>query len=138
MEAKHLEEVNNRQLTERLGLEKAHMSEFSEFTLFWDAKEAEYDENSGLLVLQTRDKHSTELQEYFDELERRFDRPKPSPELLNMRRIGERVLSFYPSHHWSGSAVKIVMGLGLMERLGGWWTTQRRLWRSRKSSQRPR
>jgi hypothetical protein len=42
--------MRSRQIAERLGVEKAHMLEFQQFTMVWDRKMNEYDTNAHELI----------------------------------------------------------------------------------------
>merc|ERR1712188_37951 len=55
------EAMRSRQITERLGVEEAHMMEFQQFNAIWDKKMEEFKANAKQLVDTMRKKHANEL-----------------------------------------------------------------------------
>merc|ERR1712100_919563 len=84
------EAMRSRQITERLGVEEAHMMEFQQFNAIWDKKMEEFEVNAKQLVDNMRKKHANELFRFKDKLQKNLPyRPKFSKELLNSRKIQE-------------------------------------------------
>merc|ERR1711957_1017312 len=73
-ENRQKEAMRSRQITERLGVEEAHMMEFQQLNAIWDMKK----------------KHAQELARFKEKLQKSQPyRPKFSKELLNTRKIQE-------------------------------------------------
>merc|ERR1712010_145094 len=84
------ESMRSRQITERLGVEEAHMMEFQQFNAIWDKKMEEFKANAKQLVDNMKKKHSNELFRFKEKLQKSQPyRPKFSKELLNTRKIQE-------------------------------------------------
>merc|ERR1711918_276189 len=84
------EAMRSRQITERLGVEEAHMMEFQQFNAIWDKKMEEFKANAKQLVDNMKKKHSNELFRFKERLQKSQPyRPKFSKELLNTRKIQE-------------------------------------------------
>lgn len=89
-ENRQREQMKSRQITERLGVEEAHMMEFQQFNAIWDKKMEEFEMNAKQLVDNMRKKHANELFRFKDKLQKTMPyRPKFSKELLNTRKIQE-------------------------------------------------
>merc|ERR1712216_1101122 len=89
-ENRQREAMRSRQITERLGVEEAHMMEFQQFNAIWDKKMDEFEMNAKQLVDNMRKKHANELFRFKDKLQKNLPyRPKFSKELLNSRKIQE-------------------------------------------------
>jgi len=91
VEQKRREDMKSKQLSERLGVEEAHMKELQEFNAHWDQKVAEFEAHAASLQAQLRERHEKE----FDESREKFHReteprtPRWSRDLLNLRKIQE-------------------------------------------------
>jgi len=89
-ENRQREAMKSRQITERLGVEEAHMMEFQQFNAIWDKKMEEFEMNAKQLTDNMRKKHANELFRFKDKLQKTMPyRPKFSKELLNTRKIQE-------------------------------------------------
>merc|ERR1711990_353587 len=89
-ENRQREAMRSRQITERLGVEEAHMMEFQQFNAIWDKKMEEFEMNAKELIDNMRKKHANELFRFKDKLQKNLPyRPKFSKELLNTRKIQE-------------------------------------------------
>merc|ERR1711935_647282 len=89
-ENRQREAMKSRQITEKLGVEEAHMMEFKQFNAIWDKKMEEFDMNAKQLTDNMRKKHANELFRFKDKLTKSVPyRPKFSKELLNSRKIQE-------------------------------------------------
>merc|ERR1719486_677971 len=89
-ENRQREAMRSRQITERLGVEEAHMMEFQQFNAIWDKKMEEFEMNAKQLIDTMRKKHASELFRFKDKLQKSMPyRPKFSKELLNSRKIQE-------------------------------------------------
>merc|ERR1719478_648406 len=89
-ENRQREAMRSRQITERLGVEEAHMMEFQQFNAIWDKKMDEFEMNAKQLTENMRKKHANELFRFKDKLQKTMPyRPKFSKELLNTRKIQE-------------------------------------------------
>jgi len=89
-ENRQREAMRSRQITERLGVEEAHMMEFQQFNAIWDKKMEEFEMNAKELIDNMRKKHANELFRFKDKLQKNMPyRPKFSKELLNSRKIQE-------------------------------------------------
>merc|ERR1712166_563041 len=60
-ENRQKEAMRSRQITERLGVEEAHMMEFQQFNAIWDKKMEEFKSNAKQLVDNMKKKHANEL-----------------------------------------------------------------------------
>merc|ERR1711990_826841 len=89
-ENRQREAMRSRQITERLGVEEAHMMEFQQFNAIWDKKMEEFGMNAKQLVDNMKKKHASDLFRFKDKLQKTMPyRPKFSKELLNSRKIQE-------------------------------------------------
>merc|ERR1712072_965828 len=89
-ENRQREQMRSRQITERLGVEEAHMMEFQQSNAIWDKKMEEFEMNAKQLSDNMRKKHANELFRFKDKLQKSMPyRPKFSKELLNSRKIQE-------------------------------------------------
>merc|ERR1712167_511228 len=89
-ENRQREAMRSRQITEKLGVEEAHMMEFQQFNAIWDKKMEEFEMNAKQLIDTMRKKHANELFRFKDKLQKSMPyRPKFSKELLNSRKIQE-------------------------------------------------
>jgi len=88
-EQKRREDLKARQLSDRLGVEEAHMRELQEFNAHWDNKVAEFESHAASLQTTLRDRHKSEYskarEKYGMETEPR--NPRWSRDLLNLRKI---------------------------------------------------
>merc|ERR1712216_787721 len=90
VENRQREQMRSRQITERLGVEEAHMMEFQQFNAIWDKKMEEFEMNAKQLIDTMRKKHASELFRFKEKLQKSQPyRPKFSKELLNTRKIQE-------------------------------------------------
>eukprot|EP00930_Biecheleria_cincta_P002397 TRINITY_DN103403_c0_g1_i1.p1 TRINITY_DN103403_c0_g1~~TRINITY_DN103403_c0_g1_i1.p1 ORF type:complete len:297 (-),score=65.50 TRINITY_DN103403_c0_g1_i1:119-949(-) len=89
IEHKHREDMKSRQLSERLGVEEAHMKELQEFNLHWDGKVAEFETHAAGLQSQLQQRHAAEFNDAREKfhLETEPRTPRWSRELLNNRKI---------------------------------------------------
>lgn len=85
------EAMKARQISEKLGVEEAHMLEFKQFNMQWDKKKLKYDENAQTLLDAMKDRHTNELKEFQARTLSKHQKPKFSPELLNYRRVEEHL-----------------------------------------------
>eukprot|EP00924_Labyrinthula_sp_SR-Ha-C_P001842 maker-scaffold_30-snap-gene-0.7-mRNA-1 protein AED:0.20 eAED:0.20 QI:0/0.33/0.25/0.5/0.66/0.5/4/955/463 len=94
------ETLRSQQISERLGLEEAHLLEFQRFNKSWDEKLAEHQNYGSTLVSDLKNKHLVEIQElrmiFIAKQETKnnpgikgSDKYKPSKELLNLRKVQE-------------------------------------------------
>jgi len=90
-ENRRKEAMRSRQIAERLGVEEAHMLEFQQFNLVWDKKMADYEKHADEMVDVMKNRHQEELQDYQKELLSKQVKPKFSRELLNLRKIEDRL-----------------------------------------------
>lgn len=90
-ENRRKEAMRSRQIAERLGVEEAHMLEFQQFNLVWDKKMADYEKHADEMVDVMKNRHQEELQDYQKELLSKQAKPKFSRELLNLRKIEDRL-----------------------------------------------
>ncbi|KAF4677831.1 Mitogen-activated protein kinase kinase kinase 1 [Perkinsus chesapeaki] len=83
------EELRTQQLAERLNVEEAHMKELQEFNEMWDKNVAEFEQHAISLQQQLAERQMQEQLEYTDKLNRETQprNPRPSKQLLNLRRI---------------------------------------------------
>jgi len=89
-ENRQREAMKSRQITERLGVEEAHVMEFQQFNAIWDKKMEEFEMNAKQLSDNMKTKHANELFRFKDKLQKTMPyRPKFSKELLNTRKIQE-------------------------------------------------
>merc|ERR1712070_1268233 len=89
-ENRQREAMRSRQITEKLGVEEAHMMEFQQFNAIWDKKMEEFEMNAKQLVDNMKKKHASDLFRFKDKLQKTMPyRPKFSKELLNTRKIQE-------------------------------------------------
>lgn len=90
-ENRRREELRAQQLSERLGVEEAHMKELQEFNEIWDGKTAEFEAHASNLEDTLAGRHQGEHQGTLDKL--RSDTqpvtPRWSRDLLNLRKIQE-------------------------------------------------
>lgn len=83
-----LDELQTRQQNENIELEETHILEFNNFNQEWDKRMNEFQMHSAQLVKALEEKHIAQHEEYRGSLEGKLpDKFKPSPELLNLRRI---------------------------------------------------
>mmetsp|Transcript_25508 Transcript_25508/g.58880 ORF Transcript_25508/g.58880 Transcript_25508/m.58880 type:complete len:280 (+) Transcript_25508:150-989(+) len=90
-ENRRREELRSQQLSERLGIEEAHMKELQQFNEIWDVKVAEFEEHAAGLQSTLSVRHKVEHQAYLEKLQRETEprTPRWSRDLLNMRKIQE-------------------------------------------------
>ena len=83
-----LDELQTRQQNENIELEETHILEFNNFNQEWDKRMNEFQMHSSQLVKALEEKHIQQHEEYRNGLEEKIAfRFKPSPELLNLKRI---------------------------------------------------
>ncbi|CAM9879227.1 unnamed protein product [Chrysoparadoxa australica] len=90
-ENRRKEAMRSRQIAERLGVEEAHMLEFQQFNMVWDKKMADFEVHAEEIVRAMRERHEGELRDFQRKLLQQQPRPKFSRELLDLRRIQERL-----------------------------------------------
>lgn len=82
------EAQRSRQIAERLGVEEAHMLEYSQFNNVWDRKMEEYETHALKLVEAMKRRHGEDLAAWQKKMIAQSQkRVKFSKELLNLRRI---------------------------------------------------
>jgi len=90
VEQKRIEDMKSEQLTERLGVEEAHMKELQEFNQHWDQKASEFEQHAESLQLQLKDRHEQEFAQARQKFEEKTaPRERWSRELLNLWKIQE-------------------------------------------------
>ena len=83
-----LDELQTRQQNENIELEETHILEFNNFNQEWDKRMNEFQVHSSQLIKALEDKHMAQHEEYRSQLDEKLSTAfKPSPELLNLRRI---------------------------------------------------
>lgn len=83
-----MDELQTRQQNENIELEETHIMEFNNFNQEWDKRMNEFEVHSAQLVKALEEKHIAEHEEYRNSLEEKLPiKFKPSPELLNLRKI---------------------------------------------------
>ena len=75
-----------RQVSQRLGIEEAHMLEFQSFNVMWDRTMREYDDRAKDLLETMRQRHKLDLHELCTKSAASHDSLKRSPILLDLRR----------------------------------------------------
>ena len=90
---KRLEELRERQIAQRLGVEEAHMLELQQFNSTWDRKMSEYEERANELLEAMRHRHMLDLKETRQRVldHAAMYKPKFSKELLELRRMEKSV-----------------------------------------------
>ena len=83
------ETLRSRQLAEVLGVEEAHVLQFTEFHAAWDAKTAAFEERAAGQLAELQARHEEELRTYQQKLLVRSAYPRHSKEYFNMRKIEE-------------------------------------------------
>jgi len=91
-DSRQREFMKARHISEKLGVEEAHMLEFRQFNAQWDKKLQEYDGNAQGLLDAMKERHAKELQEFQAKTLGKQQFPKFSPALLNCRRIEEHLV----------------------------------------------
>ena len=91
-DSRQREFMKARHISEKLGVEEAHMLEFRQFNAQWDKKLQDYDGNAKGLLDAMRERHTKELQEFQAKTLAKQQFPKFSPALLNYRRIEEHLV----------------------------------------------
>jgi hypothetical protein len=81
--------LHARQITEKLGVEEAHMLEYQQFNMFWDNKMNDYEQRAIELSEQLQLRQDQEIQDLQRTLIGKELKPKFSKDLLNLRRIEE-------------------------------------------------
>lgn len=83
-----MDELQTRQQNENIELEETHIMEFNNFNQEWDKRMNEFQVHSSQLIKALEEKHISEHEEYRNSLEEKLPiKFKPSPELLNLRKI---------------------------------------------------
>lgn len=83
-----MDELQTRQQNENIELEETHIMEFNNFNQEWDKRMNEFQVHSSQLIKALEEKHISEHEEYRNSMEVRLPlKFKPSPELLNLRKI---------------------------------------------------
>lgn len=83
-----LDELMTRQQNENIELEETHILEFNNFNQEWDKRMNEFQMHSSQLIKALEEKHIEQHEQYRKELEEKVPiKFKPSPELLNLRKI---------------------------------------------------
>merc|ERR1719161_2873916 len=88
-ENRRKEEMMSEQLSERLGVEEAHMKELQEFNEIWDKKVAEFEEHASNLQSTLADRHKQERTAFLEKAQSDLHglqprAPRWSRELLNL------------------------------------------------------
>ncbi|KAL4508358.1 hypothetical protein ABPG72_003662 [Tetrahymena utriculariae] len=92
LEKKRKEELKQRHLNEKLGVEKAHLEEFNQFNEFWDKKMAEFNEEAKNIETELIQRQDDEYQRVSEELEKAVPFvPKDSSEVLNLMKMEEHL-----------------------------------------------
>lgn len=91
-DSRQREFMKARHISEKLGVEEAHMLEFRQFNAQWDNTLQDYDGNSQRLLDAMKERHTKELQEFQAKTLAKQQFPKFSPTLLNYRRIEEHLV----------------------------------------------
>ena len=91
-DSRQREFMKARHISEKLGVEEAHMLEFRQFNAQWDKKLQEYDGNAQGLLDAMKERHAKQLQEFQAKTLAKQQFPKFSPALLNCRRIEEHLV----------------------------------------------
>jgi hypothetical protein len=83
-----LDELQTRQQNENIELEETHILEFNNFNQEWDKRMNEFQMHSSQLIKALEEKHIQQHEEYRNGLEEKIPvKFKPSPELLNLKKI---------------------------------------------------
>lgn len=83
-----MDELQTRQQNENIELEETHIMEFNNFNQDWDKRMNEFQVHSSQLIKALEDKHISEHEDFRNRLEETLPiKFKPSPELLNLRKI---------------------------------------------------
>lgn len=83
-----LDELQTRQQNENIELEETHILEFNNFNQEWDKRMNDFQMHSSQLIKALEEKHIAQHEEYRASWEEKVPvKFKPSPELLNLRRI---------------------------------------------------
>lgn len=90
-ENRRKEEMMSEQLSERLGVEEAHMKELQEFNEIWDNKVSEFEIHAANLQSTLAERHNQERVAFLEkaQLDLQPRAPRWSRELLNLRKIQE-------------------------------------------------
>mmetsp|Transcript_2878 Transcript_2878/g.8149 ORF Transcript_2878/g.8149 Transcript_2878/m.8149 type:complete len:279 (-) Transcript_2878:148-984(-) len=90
-EERRKEDLRKQQLTERLGVEQAHMQELQEFNEMWDRKSAEFEAHAANLQNTLSERQAQEHQAFVEKWRADGDleasRNRGSKDLLNLRKI---------------------------------------------------
>lgn len=79
-----------RQESERQEVEQAHILEYQQFNRDWDEKTAELENEHQRILDELEMKHTKELEDNRHKLDSELSTiPKPSSEILNMKKIQE-------------------------------------------------
>ncbi|CCI48601.1 unnamed protein product [Albugo candida] len=89
---RRIEAMRSRQIADRLGVEEAHMLELYQFNEAWDRKIQEYQDNIERLEGNLKEKQQNELFAFKEKLTESQSKAKYSKDLLNLRRIEERLV----------------------------------------------
>ena len=81
------EALRSRQVAQLLGIEEAHMLEFQSFNVMWDRTMREYEDRAGELLEAMRQRHELDARELRAKNAAALANIKPSPMLLDLRRI---------------------------------------------------
>jgi hypothetical protein len=83
-----MDELLTRQQNENIELEETHILEFNSFNQEWDKRMNEFQMHSSQLIKALEEKHVAKHDEFRKQIEDKIPiKFKPSPELLNLRRI---------------------------------------------------
>ena len=88
---RQMENLMLKQQHDRLEIEETHNKEYQGFTMDWDEKMGAKEENHSKLIGEMEARHMQELEENRQILEEKLpQQPKPSSELLNMKKIQDQ------------------------------------------------
>lgn len=82
LDKKRKNDIKNRHLQEKMGVDQAHLDEFNKFNEFWDKKMSEFDEEASKIEKELMNRQAEEYQKIYEELEKvgaEILPPAPSP-----------------------------------------------------------
>ncbi|EGR33479.1 hypothetical protein IMG5_051570, partial [Ichthyophthirius multifiliis] len=92
LEKRRKEEIKNKHINEKLGIEKAHLEEFNQFNAFWDQKMNEFNEEASKIEQELIQRQQQEYIQVQEELQKVVPyKPKQSAEALNLMKIEENL-----------------------------------------------
>jgi len=85
---KEMENLKSKHLSLKLEVEQAHLEEFNGFNQEWDGKMRQYEEAKKAEEERLEEKHKKEFEEKTEQFKTKIpEKPKPSSEVLNLKRI---------------------------------------------------